>query len=80
MEGEKGRWGISLLALAQPVSLLCLSPINEGKMYTAHVHTGQDKAIKNCSPDHDRGGVKIQKKVRIASSGFSHLPSNFSYA
>ena len=34
-----------------------------------------------------RGGVKIQKKVRIASSEFSHLwadhlagPSNFSYA
>ena len=49
--------------------------------------TGQDKAIKNCSPDHDRGGVKIQKKVRIAYSEFSHLwadhlagPSNISYA
>ena len=40
MEGEKGRWGISLLALPQPVSLLCLSPINEGKMYTAHVVHG----------------------------------------
>ena len=49
--------------------------------------TGQDKAIKNCSLDHDRGGVKIQKKVRIAYSEFSHLwadhlagPSNISYA
>ena len=51
------------------------------------IPTGQDKAIKNCSPDHDRGGVKIQKKVRIAYSEFSHLwadhlagPSNISYA
>ena len=49
--------------------------------------TGQDKAIKNCSPDHDRGGVNMHKKVQIASSEFSHLwadhlagPSNISYA
>ena len=48
--------------------------------------TGQDKAIKNCSPDHNRGGVKIQK-VWIAYSEFSHLradhlagPSNISLA
>ena len=54
---------------------------------TALYLTGQDKTIKNCSPDHDRGGVKIQKKVWIAYSEFSHLwadhlagPSNFSDA
>ena len=59
----------------------------ERALATALYLTGQDKAIKNCSPDHDRGGVKIQKKVRIAYSEFSHLwadhlagPSNISYA
>ena len=59
----------------------------EWHLHLLHYATGQDKAIKNCSPDHDRGGVKIQKKVRIAYSEFSHLwadhlagPSNISYA